>query len=424
MQYLPGEQQIVQEALRRGADEKLLITFIIWRRVSARQATTAPEEYKNLKTLLSQLIAQDISYYYNIVEEEYRNLRIDFSPPRGQLPRRDANEHYHFMRPKYYMAGYDNPLHDIFNNIRPYFFLGKKVGGGGLHNVFIHCLDGVPAELEKISSGLSDRVQASIKFQDAGFVPRYIAGSETLSNHAYGLAIDIDPGSNPHLLTPVIAILNEVVVRRTGIAFDFGASYTQGREWSGVLTDEQKAKVLFANARLASNAVQEWLQQKLPTYEDCIAKIAAGRRSPSASPARKDADDAEQTMKEDRELQLLQLIRGDGSDNYPSVDTLHSWAKTGIQTIPIELAIAIAHACRKMGFPRKHLHRPERSGWGQDYTTSKDAMHFEIEAVDAIPPNSAPRSLPEVFPADFLPFYELWLVGADVANILSSGQRR
>ena len=60
---------------------------------------------------------------------------------------------------------------------------------------------------------------------------------------------------------------------------------------------------------------------------------------------------------------------------------LEAWADRGIQTIPIELAAAMA----QLGFR-----------WGAMYEHTKDVMHFELLATDVVKPDSARRPLEEL----------------------------
>jgi hypothetical protein len=401
VQYVENERTIVEEAFRRGASVRLLIAWLFWRRSKVPPSQIDSSKAREIRSALYRLIEPQLLAYRSRITAEFSSLRIAFKDPsKGHTDL----EHYHLMRPLYYVGGYDDPAKAIFQRIRQYYFLGKDVPGG-VHEAFIRVLDRVSGILRATSPDLPARVAAAIGKQDGGFVPRFIAGSTTLSNHAYGLAIDIDPPSNPHIKNPpkpkkpIIPVLNEVVSTRTGIRFDFGKTYAEGKEWSRFLNEDQKIMVTHMSASAASQAVQEWLQQNLPTYEDCTARIAAGAKAPAGSPARQQADEARQTIDEDRDLQLIQAIRGDGSEDYPSIETLRGWAKTGIQTIPLELVMAIKQAMRQSGYPKG----AGQGGWGQDYEHSKDAMHFEIEARQAIPPDTKPRTLSELFPAEIQP---------------------
>ena len=68
----------------------------------------------------------------------------------------------------------------------------------------------------------------------SGFNPRYIAGTNRLSNHALGIAIDINPMQNPYIkgdrVEPLIAIYN--IKEKGTILFDSPVvSFLKSRGW-------------------------------------------------------------------------------------------------------------------------------------------------------------------------------------------------
>ena len=66
---------------------------------------------------------------------------------------------------------------------------------------------------------------------------------------------------------------------------------------------------------------------------------------------------------------------------FHTMTELEGWADRGIQTIPIELAAAMA----QLGFR-----------WGAMYEHTKDVMHFELLAATVIKPDSGHRPLEEM----------------------------
>jgi hypothetical protein len=401
VRYLDKEQATVEEALRRGASNRLLATWLFWRRSNKQPGQVGPE-YQALRPALLKLIQPQLLDYRQQVTAEFNSLRIRFGDP--ERVHSDL-EHYHALRPIYYLAGYSNPLADIFQRIRPIPFLGKPTTG--IHDAFAPVLARAVAILSAVAPELPGNVTAALQDSTIGaFVPRFIAGSAKLSNHAFGLAIDLDPASNPHLKNPVIPVLNKIVSAQIGRPFDFGKSFVEGKHWTGVLNDEQKTKVAHAYGRTGSLALQEWLKQHLPTYEQCVTKIAAGKNAAAGTALKQQADEAQQIIAEDSDLRLLQQLNGDVKAGFPTLATLRVWMQKGVQTIPLELAVALRQAIRESG---------QTGGWGQqDYEHSKDTMHFEIDAASAIPPDSGPRTLRELFPPEIRPFCDSGIYDAEL----------
>jgi hypothetical protein len=409
------ERHLIEEALNRGASERLLVDFFVWRgRYPTKPARTAAGEsirkfleaplsntgspYSESQESVRKVLEPFFTAYNNKVIAEFRSLHgHTFADPDGT---RTPERHYFYMRPMYYVAGFDDPLEAFLSKIRPFFFLGKTVPGG-VHDALIPGLNRVPAILDQISPGLSGRVAAAIHSQDAGFVPRFIKGSSELSNHAFGLAIDIEPPSNPHIRGNLIPLLNEVVKRKIGIDFDFGSEYASGKIWSGVLSDEQRLELTYLNGNAASRAVQDWLEENMATYEQCLQEIAAGNKHNASAADRENAKEAKMAIDNERDLQLMQILhkQTDGA-------TLNEWRQNGIQSLPFELVWAL-----KKAFETNHWFR-----WGQEYRSTKDAMHFELQAIvkhkdgsitpATLTPNAnRVRPLDELFPIVFLACY-------------------
>jgi hypothetical protein len=128
--------------------------------------------------------------------------------------------------------------------------------------------------------GLYERMcgLVSTKKGDGGFCPRYVAGSTTLSGHAFGLAVDIDNIENPRIVgADIIPLLNEAVKRQSGLDYDFGSQFLERLQ----------------NYRILDNRQQ------------------------------------------DRDLQILKLLKAKRDRN-----KLDSWAQIGIVNLPIELVAA------------------------------------------------------------------------------------
>lgn len=246
-----------------------------------------------------------------------------------------------------------------------------------------------------------------MKFQkgDGCFCPRFQAGSTKLSNHAFGMAIDIDHPENPRIINAskkgtIIPLLNEAVKRQSGFDYDFGSLFVERLENSRVLTNRQQLMLAYGSARKASEAIQEWLKQNLATYRTCLNEISKARGAKPGTPAFINGQQAQMAIDKERDPQLLKLL-----DNQVEKGVLERWAETGIVNLPIELVAALYVA-----FNWNPLFR-----WGGGgFRHSKDFMHFELRAViddagsvrpGALTPDSPQRTLEELFPPSFLAFY-------------------
>jgi hypothetical protein len=243
-----------------------------------------------------------------------------------------------------------------------------------------------------------------------------VAGSSKLSNHSFGLAIDIDNLENPRIYDPkghFIPLLNEVVKRKCGLDYDFASLFVEGLGNSRVLSNRQHLLLAYGSAKKASDAVQAWLKENLAAYDARLSEISHARGTKPGTPAFIKGQQAQQAIDNERDLQLVKLLRHQIEE-----DVLESWAQTGIVNLPIELIAAFYVA-----FNWNPLFR-----WGGgDYCNSKDFMHFELQAViteggrvrpGALTPDSKQRTLEELFPAAFLDsYFEVFKLAAEVADM-------
>jgi hypothetical protein len=220
---------------------------------------------------------------------------------------------------------------------------------GGLHEKLRTRLLDVERTLNEWSPGLSSRVAKEVT-SIGGFVPRYIAtkegqtGPQKLSNHAFGLAVDINSDWNPHIKDrSVIDVLTEITGFKYGAKFDPKASgdkvFIAMQEWQ--------------KSREASDKLKIWLGKYLPIYE-----------AQSNSSQQLDAD-------EKLQLKLIGILL-----KFHSLKELKQWAVQGIQSLPHELVAAMTK---------------NRIDWGEDYIGTKDSMHFELWPKDVLPPDSPHR---------------------------------
>lgn len=260
-------------------------------------------------------------------------------------------EYYRMMRAAYYCAGYRDPAPAIFQHIQPYTLLGRVVSGG-LHQDFIDKVQMIGRLLESWNTGMAKDVGDGIH-GIGGFVPRFQAGTKVLSNHAFGLAIDLDPVVNPDINNKEeIAAIEEI----TG--------YNLGKDLEDFIPGVTPLdRVLQIHARLndASKKLKVWLKE---TGKACEARD-------SSSP---------ETAKQDNDERLMGVLV-----KRRNAATLDAWERLGIQTIPVAFAAAMA----QLGFR-----------WGGEYTRKKDVMHFEL--LDALPKEPA-VTLEEMFDPAFDP---------------------
>jgi len=354
------------EAVRRGADE-IDLAKLQWKlqakrrqRQSWRPATGAalldttemwsvdPDLVRDANKYARERHLREHRALMEAEVDELGSFQIDFSKDFDE-----AVDLYSRIRAAMYCDGYNDPLNDVFKKLsKNETMLGMPVGGG-LHEKFVERLSHLP---EKLPPDLAAKVLSQIK-KVYGFKPRNIAGSDSLSNHAYGLAIDIDEQLNPMFKNvAVIGALKKITL------YDFGQPF-----FALCGLPKQRIQEIYKAQKDASDRLQKWLHRNLPAYEAQAKK----KPSKSAEPLEPDLDldSCEEIGENDRNL-LDTLVGAYGPDE------VRAWANHGIQSIPIELTLALV----ELGF-----------GWGSEYQHSKDLMHFELEARKTIQPNVAKR---------------------------------
>jgi hypothetical protein len=367
------ERALVTEALNRGAGAfELFRTLKSWRAQRQRRHPRTVFGLVSLEDLSgSDLTGQSDTILVTRCREDYdRTLRSEFcSLPKGiqksfGYEKHDPLAYYGQLRPVFYRAGYSDPCARIFSKITDATFLGHDVDCG-VHELFRDRLAGLERELNSWSPGLAQKVSARITGV-GGFVPRYIAPKQGhrqknayLSNHAFGLAVDIDSDWNPHIKDQeVIDVLKEI----TG--YDFGQVLVPKEKG---IPEMDRIRETHLRVREASDRLRAWLNRYLPVYE--------AEKREASTPASFLPDPGAAPVCEEPSAGSKQIIR---LLKYHKSAELKQWAAKGIETIPLELAAAMA----KLGFR-----------WGGSYEHSKDIMHFELDAKDAVPPDQEPRPL-------------------------------
>jgi hypothetical protein len=367
---------LAREALCRGATE-----FDVMERLERRKAREEaalaksgfeplgfPADFRAVREASASLreVAQkelsglppwvQASFDYDIADKALA-AKAARRPPEPAWPRLD---YYIMMRGALYQNGYDDPAESVFGEICEGDLLGHQVIGG-VHAKLAKALQSFNERMRAAPCDVAELTARAIK-SVAGFVPRFQAlkkgqkGPAPLSNHALGLAIDIDFVSNPHIKEPaVIAVMREI----TGI--DFGRSFTP---YSSALPPVERVKEIHKVGQQASDALQEWLQRWLPVHLEIEArkKIKASFSEPVAD------------SETDRNLGFLATIL-----KYHKLWEVKVWKDNGIQSIPVELAAGLVEAGLR---------------WGSAYENHKDAMHFELLPQSVLRPDKKAR-LPE-----------------------------
>jgi hypothetical protein len=278
-----------------------------------------------------------------------------------------SRERYLAMRPLYYQRGYSTPFETIFSRIGPGWFLGIEVDQG-LHEELAPKLADVERTLNKYSvySQVANEVKSIL-----GLQLRKIEGSPKLSNHAFGLAIDIDARWNPHIKDQrVIDVLTEI----TG--YNFGTT-VDGRGIDKMDTALQE----WTKAREASERLKRWLRKYLPIYE------ANSHTDPQLDP---------DTARQLERIGILLHFQSTDKKEKDRLEELKRWAEHGVLSIPLALVAAM-----KINGLR----------WGGEYEMSKDSMHFELLAKKILPPDSPPRFVQD-------------LLQSPTASAMKAGQKK
>lgn len=379
------EPWIIKEAFYRGGTPQLILDWLWWKRDQMRpsyrrayrqtiQPNTAPYRFNQepdryeVSAGFYNPVMSLWQTYQREVEAEFNSLgavRFYFADPEkddaGDPANRLSNnrEFYKVMRPVYYNLGYTHPAGSIFDKIKDFTIFQHKVGCG-LHEKFIDFLKDLRDSYPSL---------AAFDFDNSGgFVPRNIAGSEQISNHAFGLALDLKPESNPRIATKeAIEELNAVVKDEGGGDFDFGELPGGPNATPGQMDSD---------SRRASEAVGCWLDEHLPKYKLLVEKLAKG------------GDEAKKAQKEmdgDRDLRRLKTI-----NKSFSVKQLETWRQNGIYTLPFSLVISM------QSLASSHKYSGVGFRYGGNYNHSKDYMHFEMQYSKVIPPDSKQRSLTDL----------------------------
>jgi hypothetical protein len=272
---------------------------------------------------------------------------------------------YRYIRTRLWAKGRKNAA-ELFGEIRSPDGGAKLLGveiENGAHRILVEKLQ----TLREAEPGKDPAITAVI-----GFQPRRIAGSDKLSNHVFGLAIDINAKWNPDIKSREAI---EVVLRHTGI--DFGKP---------LLARGAAVEDVYQVLQQASNAMRDWLRLALPqearlrgAFDEATNSVKTAERA--LRNAHSESERRAATAALDQAQADLRKARDEFNASLEAFEvgvlakewgrkTLDAWETTGLFTIPIDLARQLMG----LGF-----------GWGAEYEKHKDVMHFELDPEQVLP---------------------------------------
>jgi hypothetical protein len=270
---------------------------------------------------------------------------------------------YAYIHSRLWKAGIPNPT-GLFSQMKRATLLGRDIANG-VHPVVIDRLGELASQepVDELHAQMAPEIKELI-----GFQPRRIAGKEALSNHVYGLAIDINASWSPHIKSPATI---EIIKRHTDPPTDFARPFLE----PGQSIDE-----IDRTLKRASNQIRKWLAVALrkQTQLASITAAAETRKNGAESKlwnAQTDADRAAAQSELSQAEQELDRAHSEENASEDAVEvnelikewgraTLENWERVGLFTIPIKLAKELT----RRGF-----------GWGAEWSTHKDVMHFELD---------------------------------------------
>ena len=414
-------RSIIQEALNRGArdrDLSFLRNNYLWMRKmeslgklagEGALAMLAPTGETDEETWSQTVVKEESAKFDAVIADDLQRIAAGSwggsdTAPKDWTGFQGEDDYRYNIRPMYFSQGYTDPAEFLSQQVQFSLFNQPRLKTW-MHKDLAAILEKVPGVLEKWSPGLAEATGKDVKGV-LGLQMRRIANSEELSNHAFGCAVDINALGNPHVVGSVVVEVFNWVVRRAGIAFDFGKSALteneHGRYDKYTVDDIME---VWNRAIPASDAVQQWLQINLPRYQQLMKRVenaelslgirntdskkslasryqtaqdaanrikqkrkadnkSDGGAQDSASEAPEDTalgeiDSAFQEIASDPDLSRIQTLY----EHY-TTDYINTWVKQGVMGIPMYLAAALVGELNL--------------DWGEEYESSKDAMHFEL----------------------------------------------
>jgi hypothetical protein len=274
----------LQEALRRGATpydvETLRQKYLIWTGKNA--FSTAGEE-----DFARSVVENETFKFDMIIQEEVKKIPQGLTAYCQKCDHDhviDETEYRYHTRPLYYAVGFTEIIkrtkdqdedESVSNNFLDqqvhYTFMGHPIW---IHQDLAEVLDRLPGVLEGWAPGLAAKVQKEIT-DVGGLAIRTVARQNQLSNHAFGLAIDVNANSNPHIVGQmVVAVLNEVA-QEGGASFDFGRPLLQKKPEDYTVDDIVE---VYSRELPASDAIRDWSRRHLDRYRRKIAQVEAAEK--------------------------------------------------------------------------------------------------------------------------------------------------
>ena len=416
-------RSVIQEALKRGARDTelgILRNNYLWMRKlealgrlagDGKSAMLAPTGETDEDSWSQNVVNEETTRFESIIDEEMTRISAGSwggseSAPKGWVGFKSKDDYRFTIRPMYYSQGYTDPA-DFLSQQVEFTLLGKPKLKTWVHKDLAKILSKVPGVLNGWSAGLADATAKEV-VGTLGLQMRRIANSEELSNHAFGCAIDVNALGNPHVVGSAVVEVFNWVVRQAGVSFDFGKAILTKQEheaYTKYTVDD--IMEIWSRAIPASEAVKGWLQINLPRYRKLMERVqnaemtlgimkvdpkislasryqnaqnARSRLKQHASKKAPDKPDAGSQSSggdspEDTALgeidTVFQEIIADPNllriqtlyENY-DLGYINTWEKQGVMGIPMYLAAALVGELKL--------------DWGEEYESSKDAMHFEL----------------------------------------------
>ena len=403
----PDEQRLVRDALEL-ADFTEQVAELLFRVRHARLPGQSPDQALGLATeptdweveavvshdldsmtQIRELIAPEVAAYDAKVVAEFDSLKSFVRPSFGWDPAKTPLEKYREMRPAYCRAGFANPKAEIFDTLVDVQFLAPSPKArrlpGGVQPEVATRLANLYEALAALDPALADSFRPRFL---SGFVPRRVAGTKTLSDHALGLAIDLNWDRNPHVKgAEMIRIVKEATAGATNApadGYDFGKPF-------GNPTLEASDPIAYIGkvheiSTAAGAALQAWIAEALAREKEILELIqiatallsdrqAERRATRAGTPARALADQriadaraeltAAQELLKELDVRRLRQLRTlvPGATATERAATLRSWATNGVRDLPLALVIAL----KVVGLT-----------WGDEWKGHKDGMHFDL----------------------------------------------
>jgi len=323
----------------------------------------AAREVEHLYWLYEQLAQTE----WGALDDHVRSVFTDEA--RTRMPGSPGWQYYQYVRQFYFGNGIADPptfLKSIQEHVT---FLGRRVTGGA-HRLLATVLGHAEKEIDQLNKKLGKNRQTMLRAwvisqSIASFVPRSTTGKEPhWSNHAAGLAVDIDPDTNPFLRGSQAALLDRLLAW-LHVAGLTPRPLSVTKSWltknvSRTTVDE--AEALFDEATAVSDAVRGFLGTYLEAWLDRTVKQLP---APTTSP-----DGEAHAFVE----QMVAMWGGRGGsrrkpEQWTGYRALARIRDRGLVTIPMALVVALKRAGEKAGTPVT---------WGVQWEGGKDQMHFEI----------------------------------------------